>query len=411
MEGKILEKKVRKMLVVLLFLGWALGNLDRYLINYAVVYIGEDLSLSATETGLILSSFFLGYALMQLPGGIMADKFGAKRVLLTAVIVWSIFTGLTAVAWTLSIMLGVRFLFGIGEGGFQPAASKVISTSFPENERSRVMSIMLSSAGIMGMFVPILSAALLITIGWRLFFVIAGLLGIIIAFLYWKYVPKDKMEQSSDERPQVKGILQNLLKMRLMWSLVISYFTIYAVNWGLNSWMPTYLSDVRGLDLISIGWLQIIPGVVAIIAMLGSGFLIDRLELKVNKFIGALCALLLAVFLLLMFNAESIILFITYQCIVTLLVTFIALLLPSFVLKRIPSNYAGTAMGMANTGGQLAGFVTPTLIGFMVDAFDGSYEAAVWMLVIISLICVGSILTISQKNPTATEAENEYSTL
>jgi len=411
MEGKILEKKVRKMLVVLLFLGWALGNLDRYLINYAVVYIGEDLSLSATETGLILSSFFLGYALMQLPGGIMADKFGAKRVLLTAVIVWSIFTGLTAVAWTLSIMLGVRFLFGIGEGGFQPAASKVISTSFPENERSRVMSIMLSSAGIMGMFVPILSAALLITIGWRLFFVIAGLLGIIIAFLYWKYVPKDKMEQSSDERPQVKGILQNLLKMRLMWSLVISYFTIYAVNWGLNSWMPTYLSDVRGLDLISIGWLQIIPGVVAIIAMLGSGFLIDRLELKVNKFIGALCALLLAVFLLLMFNAESIILFITYQCIVTLLVTFIALLLPSFVLKRIPSNYAGTAMGMANTGGQLAGFVTPTLIGFMVDAFDGSYEAAVWMLVIISLICVGSILTISQKNPTATEDENEYSTL
>ena len=411
MEGKILEKKVRKMLVVLLFLGWALGNLDRYLINYAVVYIGEDLSLSATETGLILSSFFLGYALMQLPGGIMADKFGAKRVLLTAVIVWSIFTGLTAVAWTLSIMLGVRFLFGIGEGGFQPAASKVISTSFPENERSRVMSIMLSSAGIMGMFVPILSAALLITIGWRLFFVIAGLLGIIIAFLYWKYVPKDKMEQSSDERPQVKGILQNLLKMRLMWSLVISYFTIYAVNWGLNSWMPTYLSDVRGLDLISIGWLQIIPGVVAIIAMLGSGFLIDRLELKVNKFIGALCALLLAVFLLLMFNTESIILFITYQCIVTLLVTFIALLLPSFVLKRIPSNYAGTAMGMANTGGQLAGFVTPTLIGFMVDAFDGSYEAAVWMLVIISLICVGSILTISQKNPTATEAENEYSTL
>jgi len=411
MEGRILEKKARKMLVVLLFLGWALGNLDRYLINYAVVYIGEDLSLSATETGLILSSFFLGYALMQLPGGIMADKFGAKRVLLTAVIVWSIFTGLTAVAWTLSIMLGVRFLFGIGEGGFQPAASKVISTAFPENERSRVMSIMLSSAGIMGMFVPILSAALLITIGWRLFFVIAGLLGIIIAFLYWKYVPKDKVEQSSVERPQVKGILRNLLKMRLMWSLVISYFTIYAVNWGLNSWMPTYLSDVRGLDLISIGWLQIIPGVVAIISMLASGYLIDRLELKVNKFIGALCALLLAVFLLLMFNAESITLFITYQCIVTLLVTFIALLLPSFVLKRIPSNYAGTAMGMANTGGQLAGFVTPTLIGFMVDAFDGSYEVAVWMLVIISLICVCSILTISQNNPAAKEAENEYNTL
>ena len=409
MTKKILEKKMRKTLVILLFFGWALGNLDRYLMNYAVVYIGKDLSLTGTETGLILSSFFLGYALMQLPGGILADKYGAKRILLTAVIVWSIFTGLTAVAWTLGILLAIRFLFGIGEGGFQPSASKVISTSFPENERSKVMSIMLSSAGIMGMLVPIISASLLVTVGWRALFVIAGVLGIIIAFLYWKFVPKDEVAQHSAQGPQVKGILGNLFKMPLMWSLVIAYFTIYAVNWGLNSWMPTYLSDVRGLDLISIGWLQMIPGVIAIVAMLGSGYVIDKLDLKVNKIIGAVCALLLAGFLFLMFNAGSIALFITYQCIVTLLVTFVALLLPSFILKLIHIKDTGTTMGMANTGGQLAGFVTPTLIGFMVDTFDGSYDAAVWMLVAISIICVGAILTIPQKNQANKENEHEYS--
>lgn len=407
MTGEILEKKVRKTIVVLLFLGWALGNLDRYLINYAVVYIGEDLALTATETGLILSSFFLGYALMQLPGGILADKFGAKRVLLTAVIVWSIFTGLTAVAWSLSILLVIRFLFGIGEGGFQPSASKIISSSFPENERSKVMSIMLSSGGIMAMLVPIISAALLVTIGWRAFFVIAGLLGVIIAFLYWKYVPKDEVAHQSVQVPQVKGILGILFKMPLMWSLVIAYFTIYAVNWGLNSWMPKYLSDVRGLDLVSIGWLQMIPGAIQIIAMIAFGYLIDKLDLKVNKFIGAICALVLAGFLFLMFNAESIALFITFQCIVILLLTFIMLLLPSFVLKRIPSDYAGTAMGMANTGGQLAGFVTPVLIGFMVDAFNGSYNAAMWLLVVISIICVGAILTISPKNQANKEVGHE----
>ncbi|WNS75464.1 MFS transporter [Bacillus sp. DTU_2020_1000418_1_SI_GHA_SEK_038] len=398
MTENILGKKTRKTLVVLLFLGWMLGNLDRYLMNYAVVHIGKDLALTATETGLILSSFFLGYALMQLPGGILADKFGAKRVLLAAIIVWSIFTGLTAIAWTLSIMVVIRFLFGIGEGGFQPSASKIISSSFPENERSKVMSIMLSSGAIMMMLVPIISAALLVTIGWRAFFVIAGLFGVIIAFLYWKYVPKDKVVYQSVQGPQVKGILGILFKMPLMWSLVIAYFTIYAVNWGLNSWMPKYLSDVRGLDLISIGWLQMIPGIIMVIAMLGCGYLIDKLDLKVNKFIGAICALLLAGCLFLMFNAESIALFITYQSIVTLLMTYVVLLLPSFVLKRIPSDYAGTAMGMANTGGQLAGFVTPTLIGFMVDTFNGSYNAAMWLLVVISIICVGTILTISPKS-------------
>lgn len=406
MSDKILEKKVRKTLIVLLFLGWALGNLDRFLMNYAVVHISEDLSLSATESGLILSAFFLGYALMQLPGGLLADKYGAKRVILIAVIVWSVFTGLTAIAWTLSVLLVIRFLFGIGEGGFQPAASKIISTSFPVNERSKAMSIMLTSSGIMAMLVPIISAALLVTIGWRAFFVIAGFLGVVIAFLYWKYVPKDEVSKESVKGPQVKEILRVLFKKPLMWSLVVSYFAIYAVNWGLNSWMPKYLTDVRGLDLISIGWLQMIPGAIQIIAMLLFGYLIDKLDLKVNKYIGAVCALILAGFLFLMFNAESITLFITYQSIITLLLTYVVLLLPSFVLKRIPAEYAGTAMGMANTGGQLAGFVTPALIGFMVDSFDGSYNAAMWLLVVISIICVAAILTISSNSPGNKEAEH-----
>jgi len=398
MTHAILEKKTRSTLLVLLFLGWALGNLDRYLMNYAVVYIGEDLSLTNTETGLVLSSFFLGYAIMQLPGGILADRFGAKRVLLLAVIVWSIFTGLTAVAWGLGILLVIRFLFGIGEGGFQPSASKLITTYYPENERSKVMSIMLSSSAIMAMLVPIISAVLLMSIGWRAFFVIAGAIGVIIAILYWKVVPKDSVAVKTEGAPNIKGILGKLFKMPFMWSLVLSYFTIYAVNWGLNSWLPKYLTDVRGLDLLSIGGLQLIPGFIMILSMFFSGYIIDKIDLKISKYIGAFFALLLAVFLLLMFNANSITLFIIYQCIVTFVMTFVVLLLPSFILKKIPAEYAGSAMGMANTGGQLAGFVTPTLIGFMVDAFDGSYNAAVWLLVAISIVCVIAILSIVKKD-------------
>lgn len=402
MTENFLEKKTRNVLTGLLFLGWALGNLDRYIMNYAIVYIGEDLSLTATETGLVLSSFFLGYAIMQMPGGILADRFGAKRVLLIAVIVWSIFTGLTAIAWTLSAIVVIRFLFGIGEGGFQPSASKLITTYYPENERSKVMSVMLSSGGIMSMLVPIISAVLLISIGWRAIFIIAGIIGVIIFILYWRIIPKDDINVSGETKgeqdaPKVKEIIGKLFKMPLMWSLVISYFAIYAVNWGLTSWIPTYLTDVRNLDLMSIGWLQTIPGIIMIVSMFLSGYLIDKLDLNVSKMIGAGAALLLAVFLFLMFNANSITLFIVYQCIIMFVMTFVVLLLPSFILKKIPAQYSGTAMGMANTGGQLAGFATPTLIGFMVDAFDGSYNAAVWMLVIISIICVISILSIGKK--------------
>lgn len=181
MTANEVTKKSRNVILALLFLGWSLGNLDRYIMNYAVVSITGDLQLDASSTGIILSAF-LGYAIMQIPGGWLADKFGAKRILLMAVIMWSIFTGLTAIAWSLTAMIVIRFLFGIGEGGFQPASSKIIATIFPKEERGRAMSIMLTSGGIVSLIVPLLAAYLLGTIGWRMMFIIIGAIGAIIAF-------------------------------------------------------------------------------------------------------------------------------------------------------------------------------------------------------------------------------------
>ncbi|SLM96273.1 major facilitator family transporter [Brachybacterium faecium] len=86
--------------------------------------------------------------------------------------------------------------------------------------------------------------------------------------------------------------------------------------------------------------------------------------------------------------------FIFYQCIVTILMTYITLLLLSFVLKTIPQDITATAMGMANTGGQLAGFITPAAMGFMVDFFNGSYNAAFWLLIIFAMICIFALLSI-----------------
>ncbi|MBQ0138555.1 MAG: MFS transporter [Kurthia sp.] len=434
MEAQSEVKRARQVVLILLFLGWALGNLDRYLINYAIVYIGHDLTLTSSETGIVLSAFFLGYAIMQMPGGLLADKFGAKKVLLIAVLSWSIFTGLTAVAWSLVAIVVIRFLFGIGEGGFQPSASKIIATVFPSDERSKAMSVLLSSGAIMAMIVPIISAWLLVSIGWRWFFVIAGLIGLLITFLYWKYIklPNEEAEEDTIEEVQASeptstsasetvsaseakeenvehtGILMTIFKMPIMWTLLVAYFTIYAVNWGLNSWLPTYLTDIRSLDIISIGWLQLIPGFAMVIGMLVSGYIIDKLTLKTNKIVGAGCATLLALFLFLMFNADSMPMFIAYQSIISLLMTYVTLLLPSFILKLIPAKVTGTAMGMANTGGQLAGFVTPMLIGFMIDAFDGSYNAAVWILVVLAAICIVAILLTQTKTG---EGESEYETI
>jgi sugar phosphate permease len=393
-------KKSRNVILALLFLGWSLGNLDRYIMNYAVVSITGDLQLDASSTGIILSAFFLGYAIMQIPGGWLADKFGAKRILLMAVIMWSIFTGLTAIAWSLTAMIVIRFLFGIGEGGFQPSSSKIIATIFPKEERGRAMSIMLTSGGIVSLIVPLLAAYLLGTIGWRMMFIIIGAIGAIIAYLYWKYIQLPKAETAEAAEtgsPAVKVSFKELLKTPLMWNLIIAYFCIYAVNWGLVSWIPTYLQKNRGLDLLSIGWAQTIPAITTIIGVYGSGYIIDKLPRGMEKVLGSISCAVIGLLLYLMFTAKTVTLFIGYQTVVSIFIAFVITLLPVIVLKKLPSSITGSAMGIANTGGQLAGFVTPMAIGFMVDAFNGSFDAAFWMLIGFALICIVSLVTLNDQ--------------
>ncbi|MCT1537774.1 MULTISPECIES: MFS transporter [Lysinibacillus] len=401
-----ITKKSRNVILALLFLGWSLGNLDRYIMNYAVVSITGDLQLDASSTGIILSAFFLGYAIMQIPGGWLADKFGAKRVLLMAVIMWSIFTGLTAIAWSLTAMIVIRFLFGIGEGGFQPSSSKIIATIFPKEERGRAMSIMLTSGGIVSLIVPLLAAYLLGTIGWRMMFIIIGAIGAIIAFIYWKYIqlPKDEAATAGTENTTNKVNFKELLKTPLMWNLIIAYFCIYAVNWGLVSWIPTYLQKNRGLDLMSIGWAQTIPAITTIIGVYGSGYIIDKLPKGMEKVLGSISCAVIGLLLYLMFTAKTVTLFIGYQTVVSIFIAFVITLLPVIVLKKLPSSITGSAMGIANTGGQLAGFVTPMAIGFMVDAFNGSFDAAFWMLIGFALICIVSLVTLNDQKGTLLKA-------
>jgi len=257
MTANEITKKSRNLILVLLFLGWSLGNLDRYIMNYAVVSITGDLNLDASSTGIILSAFFLGYAIMQIPGGWLADKFGAKKILLFSVIMWSIFTGLTALAWSLVAMIIIRFLFGIGEGGFQPSSSKIIATIFPREERGRAMSIMLSSGGIVSLIVPLLAAYLLGTIGWRTMFVVIGAIGAIIAFLYWKYIklPEDEAVENSNskENASTKVNFKELLKTPLMWNLIIAYFCIYC-ELGI-SFMDSNVSSKKSWTRFNVDWL------------------------------------------------------------------------------------------------------------------------------------------------------------
>ena len=384
-------------IIAILFLGWSLGNFDRFIMNYAILGISEDFQLTASATGIVLSSFFAGYALMQIPGGWLADKFGYRKVLIIAVLLWSIFTFFTGSAWSFWSLILIRFLFGLGEGSYFPAASKGIANWFPRNERSKAMSIMLTSGTIMGVVSPIIGTMLMQSIGWRMIFYIVGGIGFLIALLFYFFLHEQSQPKTVKPASKTKSPLRDVLKTPMIWNLFIAYFSIYAINWGLSAWMPTYLLNVKGLDLTSVGVFSAIPAFAGIIAMLASGYILDRLPEGKDKLLAAVFGLLTAISLYLMAFAPNITLFVVYQSVVTILLSFNIILITSVPLKILHEDVVGTANGFINTGAQFAGVLTPMLIGFLVDFFGGSYNAAFILLICFALLCSIALFLIRPK--------------
>jgi MFS family permease len=400
-------------ILILLFLGWCLGNMDRLAMSYAVVPIGKEFHLSSSLVGLVLSAFFIGYVLMQIPGGWLADRFGSRKVLNVIVFVWSVFTGLTGTAWSLLSMLVIRVLFGLSEAGFSPAAFKMLAEVFPKKERGRAISILLSAGSLVAIVVPVLSGLMITKIGWRGLFYVIGGIGIIVVILFLLFLkPRNIQEEETTATPSAspnaapKAVVAEphsmgaLLKMPMVWTLIVVEFAIYTLMWGTTTWMPTYLATARHLGLMSIGWLQAIPALGSVVIMYVSGVLFDKLKPSTNKIISIVATAISAVMLYLMFICPTVALFILYETIFSMMLGYLVPYMPTVLMKGVPTDIVGSAIGIVNVAAQLGGLVTPLVIGVLVDLFKGSFIAAFAYLIVFAvaaLVCF-AILKPSQDN-------------
>lgn len=380
-------------ILILLFLGWCLGNMDRYVMSYAVVPIGKEFNLSSSLIGLVLSAFFIGYVLMQIPGGWLADKFGSRKVLNLVVFVWSVFTGLTGAAWGLISLVTIRILFGLSEGSFSPAAFKMLSEVFPKKERGRAISILLSSGSIIGVVVPILAGLMITRMGWRGLFYIIGGIGLVVVILFMLFLkPRVIQEEAAPTTPGAKAVephtMGELFKMPMMRTLIVVEFAVYTLMWGTTTWIPSYLARVRHLGLMSIGWLQAIPALGALVVMYVSGVIFDKFKPTVNKNISIIASAISAVMLYLMYVCPTVPLFILYETIFSLMLGFLVPYMPTVLMKCVPADVAGSAIGIVNVAAQLGGLVTPVLIGVLVDLFSGSFVAAFSYLILFAVVSV-----------------------
>ncbi|MFM1650764.1 MFS transporter [Brevibacillus sp. B_LB10_24] len=382
-------------ILFLLFFGWILAYLDRMVISVALTSIGSDLHLEASSLGIVLSSFFAGYALMQIPGGWLADKYGSKRIMIVALIMWSLFTAMTGLAWSLMSLLAIRFLFGIGESGFPAASSKAIAEYFPKAGRAKAQSAMLSSNAFGAALAPLFAAPMMIWLGWRKMFVMIALVGFILAVVYAIFLRKPVQRGDDSAKPSEQSMsLKDLLQTPTMWKLVVAWFGLDVVLWGFASWLPSYLLKVRNLDLLQAGYVASLPFFAGGIAMLLGGWLVDRYFAGREKYFAIVVQIAGVIFLYLMFTTKGLESAILYQILSAFFLYAGFAGIWSLPVKILPTEVMGSASGMINFGGQVAGFVSPMVMGFLITAFNGSYDAAFWFLILSAVISIIACMTL-----------------
>ncbi|QDV25516.1 MFS transporter [Aureliella helgolandensis] len=199
----------RSLLVGATFLLSILLYVDRVCISAAKGSLATDLSLSDQQMGWVFAAFSLGYALFQTPSGWLADRLGPRRVLAAIVVVWSVFTGLTAMATSLVTLLIVRFLFGAGEAGAFPGIARAMYSWIPMQERGMVQGINFSGSRIGAALTLPLISLLIADLGWRPTFVILMCIGIVWALLWFLFFRDDPTDAKNLSPIELQYILAN----------------------------------------------------------------------------------------------------------------------------------------------------------------------------------------------------------
>jgi ACS family glucarate transporter-like MFS transporter len=267
--------------------------IDRVAISTARTPISEAFSLSDTQFGWVLSAFALGYALFQTPAGAFADRHGARRVLTLIVALWSLFTALTGLAWSLATLLLFRFLFGIAEAGAYPACARAFFSWLPPAERGLAQGVNLSGSRLGAAFALPAVAWLVMVAGWRRAFIALGAVGILWAagwYAWFRNTPEEHPAVSPVERELIRRgraasvspvlsapPMRVLLRSTNMRIAMAQYFASNFMFFFCLSWLFPYLQRTYQLQAMRTGLLASLPLVGGALGNWVGGAVVDSL--------------------------------------------------------------------------------------------------------------------------------------
>ncbi|XP_070007062.1 sodium-dependent phosphate transport protein 1, chloroplastic [Nicotiana tabacum] len=399
----------RWVIVLLCFSAFLLCNMDRVNMSIAILPMASEYHWGPTTVGLIQSSFFWGYLLTQIAGGIWADTVGGKAVLGFGVVWWSVATVLTPIAAKLGLpfLFVVRAFMGIGEGVAMPAMNNILSKWVPVSERSRSLALVYSGMYLGSVTGLAFSPLLIHNFGWPSVFFSFGSLGT-VWFAVWlnkayssplddpELRPEEKklILSSSVSKEPVKSIPWKLILSKPpVWALIVSHF---CHNWGtfiLLTWMPTYYHQVLKFNLTESGLFAVLPWLTMAISANVGGWIADSLVRKgvsvtvVRKIMQTIGFLGPAFFLTQLSHVDS--------PAMAVLCMSCSQGSDAFSQSGLYSNhqdiaprYSGVLLGLSNTAGVLAGVFGTAATGYILQ--HGSWDDV--FKVSVGLYLVGTVV-------------------
>lgn len=407
--------------------------IDRVCISQTAGDIRRDLNLNEAQMGWVFSIFGLAYSLFEIPGGWMGDRYGPRSVLMKVVVLWSIFTAATGMAWNYVSMLVSRFLFGVGEAGCFPNVTKIFTIWLPSSERVRAQGILWLSARWGGAFTPLLVVWVLTFMTWRWAFVFFGAVGVIwaIAFYMWfRDRPKDHPSVNAAELALMDGAEKNapshasvpwgkLCKSPTVWLLWVQYFCMSYGWYFYVTWLPTYLREAKGLPLAKSAFLAGLPLFFGGIGCFVGGWAAKKLAQRWSSVAKARRVVAVTG----LFSAGAMLVIATR--IDNAVFAMIALGLASFsndlamapdwgACMDVGGRLAGSLSGSMNMMGNFGGMLGPLVVGLILNASKATPDSAPTMegwttafLVAAAVYAVGAIawMFIDPVTPIETEEE------
>jgi ACS family D-galactonate transporter-like MFS transporter len=401
----------RWFVLTLLATGTMINYLDRTAMGIAAPSLSKEFGLSPATLGMLLSVFSWSYVAGQIPGGLLLDRLGARLTYFLSVAFWSLFTLLHGLATNLYGLLGARLGLGICEAPCFPTNNGVVTAWFPRHERARATAVYTVGEYLgLACFGPLL---FWITrhAGWRTMFISVGAVGILFGLLWWGVYRDPSAHQSPEPAfaPSAFSWAQmgRLLRARQVWGVCLGQFGGNSTLVFFLTWFPTYLATERHMTSIRAGSLSVLPYLAGGAGVTFGGWLSDLLlrrtgSLNLARKLPVIAGLLGASTIVGAVFAAS-----DSLMIAILSVAFFSQGMTGLgwaVISDIaPEGLLGLTGGLFSLAANLAGIVTPLVIGFIVAA-TGSFHFALAYVGSVALIgAAGYIFVLGDVRPVEIE--------